>query len=66
MEIASQVDERMFTVKNGIVANLLVVLIGSFLIVSSAVSNGVGLLLIAAGIVGMVINTAYARRDHDW
>ena len=61
MAIASNLDERVFTVKNGIVANLLVVLLGWFLIVSSTVSTGVGLLLIAAGIVGVVINAEYTR-----
>jgi hypothetical protein len=63
MVTASQIDNRVFTIRNGIAANLFVVLLAGFLLASSTVSTGVGVLLISVGTVGIVINSAYAHTD---
>lgn len=63
MVTASQIDEWIFTVRNGIRVNLLVVFLAAFLLASSTVSTGVGVLLISVGTAGIVINSVSPRTD---
>jgi hypothetical protein len=65
MAITSQIDDRVFTVRHGIAANLFVVLTAGLLLASSTISAGVGLLLISMGIGGVVITTTYIDSDQQ-
>jgi len=62
MGITSTIEERLFTVRNGIAANLLVVLLGALLLVTSVISVEAAILIISAGCIGVILNSAFSPR----